>query len=82
MPLQPAGKVIWVHIGTHRQHDLDQHALAATGSVCAPTVFMCRRPGTTHAHSGHHNLAWQLRDDPRFQPGRGTLDDLLAQLST
>ena len=83
MPSQPVDRVIWVHIGTHKTGTTSiQNALAANRERLRSHGLYVPTAGTTHAHSGHHNLAWQLRDDPRFQPGRGTLDDLLAELST
>ena len=31
-------------------------------------------------HPGHHNLAWEISADPRFNPRQGTLDDLLREV--
>lgn len=82
MPSQPVGKVIWVHIGTHKTGTTSiQAALATNRERLRSLGLYVPRAGTTHARSGHHNLAWQLRDDSRFRPAHGTLDDLLAELA-
>jgi hypothetical protein len=68
-----------VHIGTHKTgttsiqlflHDHRQR-LRASG-IYVPT--------TGRVGPGHHNLAWEPRRDVRFDPGRGSLGELIAEL--
>ncbi|MCP4100974.1 MAG: hypothetical protein GY750_06065 [Lentisphaerae bacterium] len=49
--------------------------LAREDGVYVPTS------GTIHTNSGHHNIAWELRGDPRFEYIHGDLNDLVKELS-
>jgi hypothetical protein len=72
---------LFVHIGTHKtgttsiQNFLRTHApqLRACG-ISVPTA------GTVGPVSGHHNIAWQIRNDPRYRIKAGGLDELIAEL--
>lgn len=75
-------RTLHVHIGTHKtgttsiQVFLRQNAEAFRRcGVYVPTT------GTLDPISGHHNIAWELRGDRRFDPAHGTLDDLMAEIS-
>lgn len=73
---------VFVHVGAHKTGTTsfqvwlreNAEALAREG-VLVPTT------GTVSSNSGHHNVAWQLRGDPRFRPALGTLEDLLAEIA-
>ena len=74
--------LIHVHIGAHKtgttsiQAFLRGHADAlAEGGICVPTA------GVIDRRSGHHNIGWGLRGDPRYDPARGALDDLVTELA-
>lgn len=75
-------KTLYVHIGTHKtgttsiQAFLREHAdaLLACG-VYVPAST------TLYAQSGHHNIGFELLDPARFDPAKGTLDDLAAELA-
>jgi hypothetical protein len=74
-------RTICVHIGTHKTGTTSIQAfLAGNRERLRAHGLYVPKAGTIHARSGHHNLAWQLRGDPRFDPACGTLDDLLAEL--
>ncbi len=81
MPSSPASKTICIHIGTHKTGTTSIQAFLASNRerLRLHGVYV-PRAGTTDPRSGHHNLAWQLRGDPRYDPECGTLDDLLAEL--
>ena len=53
-------------------------ALAAAGVHVPKTGRPLRLLRDSNA--GHHNLAWELNRDPRFDPAAGTLQALLAEL--
>lgn len=73
---------VYIHIGAHKtgttsiQAFLREHAsdFAAAG-IYVPTVGTLDDP-----KSGHHNVGWGLRGDPRFDPAKGSLHDLLREL--
>jgi hypothetical protein len=74
-------KSIYIHIGTHKtgstsiQVFLRQHAEELKNSnIIVPVA------GTKSNLSGHHNIAWELRNDVRFNPSNGTLKDLLTEI--
>jgi hypothetical protein len=71
-----------MHAGTHKsgttylQNFLqsNEYALAVEG-LYVPVA------GRVHP-SGHHNIAWELTGDARYDPIHGTVSDLLAELSS
>jgi len=73
---------IIVHIGTHKtgttsiQASLRKHApaLAERGLYVPET-------GTLYKRSGHHNIGWELRGDPRADSQKGGLAELVEELS-
>lgn len=73
---------VFVHVGAHKTGTTsfqvwireNTEALAAEGVLVPAT-------GTVSPNSGHHNIAWHLRADPRFKPAWGTLDDLLNEFA-
>lgn len=74
--------ILYVHIGTHKtatksiQAFLRRNArLLASEGICVPLT------GVTGPHSGHHNICWQMRSDPRFNAKRGGLGDLVDELT-
>jgi hypothetical protein len=74
-------KTLFVHIGTHKtgttsiQAYLSKHAaLLLRRGLYVPAI------GSVWEHSGHHNVAWGLRDDPRFKPELGGFNELLLAL--
>ena len=76
-----AVRTLFVHIGTHKTGTSSIQAFlrdqAAALQRCGIYV---PHTGTLSPRTGHHNIAWELRRDPRFDVTRGTLDGLLAEM--
>jgi len=76
-------KTLFVHIGTHKtgttsiQNFLRNHATSL--NECG--VFV-PKSGTLDENSGHHNIAWEMRKDRRYDPHLGGVDELIAELKT
>jgi hypothetical protein len=75
-------RICFLHAGTHRSGTTylqsflqnNEYALASEG-LYVPTTGRV-------SPSGHHNIAWEFTGDARYDPNRGTLRDLLAELSS
>ncbi len=75
-------RICFLHAGTHKsgttylQNFLqsNEYALAVEG-LYVPVAGRV-------SPSGHHNIAWQLSGDARYDPIHGTVSDLLAELSS
>jgi hypothetical protein len=72
---------LFVHVGTHKtgttsaQVFLRRHAEALRREgLYVPTT------GTIAPQSGHHNLAWELYRDERFDPAFGGAEELIEEL--
>ncbi len=74
-------KGIFVHIGTHKTGTTSIQAfLRENADALRQSGLYVPTTGTTGPISGHHNIGWQVRNDPRFKRSQGTLDDLLSEL--
>jgi hypothetical protein len=74
--------MIWIHIGAHKTGTTSlQVAVARERDLLLRHGLYVPRAGMTDTHSGHHNIAWELRSDPRFRPARGGVAELIAELS-
>jgi hypothetical protein len=81
LPTAPIRHTLFVHIGTHKtgttsiQNFLRIHASRLTEcGIFIPTV------GTLNRTSGHHNIAWQVRNDRRYVTDLGGVDELVTEL--
>ena len=73
-------KVVVLHIGTHKTGTKSlQSMLAENGTWFAEQGLYYPATGRLH-DGGHHNLAWELSNDPRFEPANGSFDDLVHEL--
>jgi hypothetical protein len=71
-----------VHVGTHKTGTTSvQRTFAANADSFAAAGSYFPLAGRPDALSGHHNLAWQLNGDPRFDPACGTVSEMLAELA-
>lgn len=78
----PSRRILWIHIGTHKTGTSSiQVAAARERDLLRRHGLYVPKVGMTTEHSGHHNIAWDLRGDPRFRPVRGGLAELVAELT-
>lgn len=74
-------RTCYLHIGTHKTGTTSLQALlAANRELLASTGIYVPRVGCPSPVSGHHNIAWELHADSRFDPRHGTLAQLLDEL--
>jgi len=55
--------------------------LTANEGVLSDAGLFVPRAGRPDARSGHHNLAWELNDDCRFDPAHGSVADVLEEIA-
>jgi len=75
-------RICFLHAGTHKSGSTylqnflqsNEYALAVEG-LYVPVAGRV-------SPSGHHNIAWELTGDTRYNPIHGTVSDLLAELSS
>jgi hypothetical protein len=73
---------LYVHIGTHKTGTTSIQAFLRHHSRrLAQSGIFVPETGIPQEDLGHHNIAWGLRGDPRFSCARGTLDDLIVEIS-
>ena len=76
----PAQKMVVVHVGTHK-----------TGTKSLQTMLSENRewfeeqglayPVAACVQYGHHNVAWELTGDTRYDPATGSLEDVVTELA-
>jgi hypothetical protein len=72
----------FLHVGTHKTGTTSvQNLLTANERMFAERGLYVPRSGRSEERSGHHNLAWELNDDRRFDAARGTLADTLREIA-
>jgi hypothetical protein len=77
----PVLPTLFVHIGTHKTGTTSiQNFLRTHASSLRECGILVPRAGTISPISGHHNIAWQIRNDPRYRPKAGGIDQLIAEL--
>ena len=75
-------RILYVHIGAHKTATTSIQAfLRRNADLLAPEGIYVPSAGVTGPHSGHHNICWQLRGDPRFNAKHGGLGDLVGELA-
>ena len=78
----PSNRIVFVHIGTHKTGTTSlQELLAKNARAFARYGLLIPKAGRIEANSGHHNIAWELGADPRFDPAFGTLESLLREMA-
>jgi hypothetical protein len=83
MSLLPStARTAFVHVGTHKTGTTSIQALLAANdsALRGAGVFVPRSGRIDDAYAGHHNIAWELGADRRFDPAHGTLDTLVAEI--
>ena len=72
---------LYIHIGTHKTGTTSiQSFLRKNSDVLSQYGIYIPISGTISNASGHHNIAWQLRGDQRFNPQKGQLDSLIREI--
>lgn len=78
----PKNRIVFVHIGTHKTGTTSlQDLLAKNARAFARNGVLVPKAGRIEANSGHHNIAWELGADPRFDPAFGTLESFLREIA-
>jgi hypothetical protein len=74
--------LLYIHIGTHKTGTTSIQAFLRRNSqsLARAGVFV-PKAGVLDESSGHHNIAWGLRGDPRFHAPYGALDELIVELT-
>ncbi len=73
---------VYIHIGTHKTGTTSiQSVLRNYSQQLKKAGIYVPRAATFGQASGHHNLAFELIGDSRFDPSRGGLEELLQELS-
>src|SRR5215475_6519782 len=71
----------FVHIGTHKTGTTSIQATFGGSPVeLAKGGLLYPKSGIPPGHFGHHNIAWELSDDSRFDHSFGTICDLLTEI--
>jgi hypothetical protein len=73
--------VCFLHIGIHKTGTTSIQKLLSSNEQCLEQngVFI-PRSGVRYRNGGHHNLAWDLIGDARFDPAYGTWQDALSEI--
>jgi hypothetical protein len=73
-------RICFLHAGTHKSGTTYlQNFLQANEFALASEGLYVPVAGRV-SPSGHHNVAWELTGDARYDPTQGTVSDLLAEL--
>jgi hypothetical protein len=76
-------RTLFIHIGTHKTGTTSiQNFLRYNATRLKECGVFVPQSGTLNANSGHHNIAWELRQDPRYNRRIDGIDDLVAELRT
>jgi hypothetical protein len=74
----------YLHVGTHKTgtKSLQEFLRVNAGVLGAAGIHVPRTPGPPWPPlGGHHNVAWELNGDPRFDPRQGTFAQLLDEIA-
>lgn len=72
----------FLHIGTHKTGTTSlQRALCADEELFWANGIHIPQAGRFGGSGGHHNIAWELNGDERFDPARGSFADVLAEIA-
>jgi hypothetical protein len=73
----------YIHVGTHKTGTTAiQRFLAANAAVLAARGTHYPRAGRlSESFPGHHNAAFELFGDPRFDPALGTFAEIVAEIA-
>lgn len=78
----PVGRTLFLHVGTHKTGTTSLQKTLSENSVTFATAGLYfPRTGRAPGSGGHHNIAWELARDARFDPTFGTLSELVAEIA-
>jgi hypothetical protein len=76
-------RTLFVHIGTHKTGTSSiQNFLRSHEMKMRECGIFVPKSGTLNAKSGHHNVAWEMRKDSRYDSRFGGIDQLVSELKT
>lgn len=75
-------KTIYLHIGFHKTATTTiQEGLLLNELRLARLGYYCPQAGNiTNSTISHHNIVFQIRDDPRYDPLAGRVEDLVIEI--
>lgn len=75
-------RACFLHVGTHKTGTTSIQEMLHTGQCrLLQHGFLYPTTGILPGHSGHHNIAWQVREDRRFKSEFGTVEDLWLEIA-
>ncbi|MDN3522086.1 hypothetical protein [Halomonas ramblicola] len=73
---------VFIHAGSHKTGTTSIQVFIRENEDALKTAgIFIPQSGTLNKKSGHHNIGWEMRNDPRFKPERGTISDLVEELA-
>jgi hypothetical protein len=76
-------RTLFVHIGTHKTGTTSiQNFLRRHSTRLRECGVFVPKAGTLNPTSGHHNIAWEIRKDPRYNPRIDGVAELVEELKT
>jgi len=75
-------RVCFLHIGTHKTATASMQIFLTSNEerLEQKGIFIPRSGRPWPGSGGHHNLAWELNGDPRFDPAFGSWHDILTEI--
>jgi hypothetical protein len=75
-------KKLFLHVGTHKTGTTSlQNFLSANRDALREHGVLIPSAGCVDTCGGHHNIAWELNEDPRFKDAYGTVEELCSEIS-
>jgi hypothetical protein len=82
-PYVRSRRTLFVHIGTHKTGTTSiQNFLRCHSTRLKECGVFVPTAGTLNLTSGHHNIAWEIRKDPRYNPRIDGIAELVEELKT
>ena len=73
--------VCFLHIGTHKTGTTSLQTLLSSNEQCLErNGIYIPKSGRPWPAGGHHNLAWELNRDQRFNPSHGSFRDVVDEI--
>lgn len=77
-------RLLYLHAGTHKTATTSIQAFLGSNQTAfrRAGIYLPRTGRLDPRTAAQHNVAWELGGDPRFDPARGTVRQLLEELAT